>query len=103
MRPKVMCDDEACCPSVTATLDKPRHHAVRTRGRLLSNLMEQPAPRWRLNHIARDATAAMTIAAQANRVLEAQGARERIKARNLEALAQVAGELAESEGRTRTA
>jgi len=103
MRPKVMCDDEACCSSVTATLDKPRHHAVRTRGRLLANLMEQPATRWRLNHIARDATAAMTIAAQANRVLEEQGAKERVKARNLEALAQVAGELAESEARSRSA
>jgi len=103
MRPKVMCDDEACCPSVTATLDKPRHHAVRTRGRLLADLLDQPAARWRLNHVARDATAAMTIAAQANRVLEAQNAKERIKSRNLEALAQVAGELAEREARSRSA
>jgi hypothetical protein len=103
MRPKVMCDDEGCCPSVTATLDKPRHHAVVTRARLLAELVDQPAARWRLNHIAREATAALTIATQANRVLEAEGAKERIKARNLEALAQVAGELAEGEAGSRTA
>ena len=103
MRPKVMCDDEGCCSSVTATLDKPREHAVRTRSRLLKSLAEQPAERWRLNHISREATLATTLATQANRVLEAQGTIDRIHARNLEALAQVAGELAEGEATGRTA
>jgi hypothetical protein len=103
MRPKVMCDDEGCCPSVAATLDKPRHHAVRTRARLLGDLADQPAAHWRLNHIAREAAAAMTVATQANRVLADQRAKERIKTRNLEALSQVAGELSEGEAGSRIA
>lgn len=103
MRPKVMCDDEGCCPSVTATLDKPREHAVRTRARLLTTITDQPAARWRLNHIAREAAQAATLAAQANRVLESGGVKERIKTRSLEALAQVTTELAEREATGRTA
>jgi len=103
MRPKVMCDDEGCCPSVAATLDKPREHAVRTRARLLAGLTEQPATRWRLNHVAREATLAATLGTQANRVLEAEGATERIKTRNLEAMSQVAAELAEGEATSRIA
>jgi hypothetical protein len=103
VRPKVMCDDEGCCPTVTATLDKPREHAVRSRARILSGLVEQPASRWRLNHIAREATLAATLAMQANRVLEAEGVKGRIKVRNLEALAQVAAELAEGEATSRIA
>jgi hypothetical protein len=97
MRAKVMCDDEGCCPSVSATLDRPREHAVRTRARLLTELSEQPARRWRLNHVAREATLAATLAGQANRVLEAEGIKQEIRFRNLEALAQVASELAEGE------
>lgn len=103
MRPKVMCDDEGCCPSVAATLDHPREHAVRTRARLLSSLAEQPATRWRLNHIARESTLAATLATQANRILEAQGITDRIKTRSLEALAQVAAERAEGEAPSRIA
>jgi hypothetical protein len=103
MRPKVMCDDEGCCPSVTATLDKPREHAVRSRARILAVITDQPAARWRLNHIAREAISAVTLATQANRILEADGARERIRTRNLDALAQVATELAERESAGRIA
>jgi hypothetical protein len=103
MRPKVMCDDEGCCPTVSATLDKPREHAVRSRARLLSDLVKQPAARWRLNHVAREATLATTLATQANRVLEAEGVKERVKTLNLEALAQVAAELAEGEATSRIA
>ncbi len=103
MKPKVMCDDEGCCPSVVSTLDKPREHAVRSRARLLAALLEQPAARWRLNHISREATLASTIATQANRVLEKEGVKERIKTRNLDALAQVVGERAEGEASSRIA
>lgn len=103
MRPKVMCDDEGCCRSVTDTLDKSRHHAVRTRARLLAQLTEQPHDRWRLNHIARDATAAVTVAKQANSLLERERAKERIHTGSLEALAQVAGFLAEGEAGSRSA
>lgn len=97
MRPKVMCDDEGCCASVSATLDKPREHAVRSRARLLAELSAQPASRWRLNHVAREAAFATTLAGQANRVLESEGSTERIKFDNLGALGQVAAELAQGE------
>lgn len=103
MRPKVMCDDESCCPSVPSTLDHPREHAVRSRYRLLNKLTEQPAMRWRLNHVSREATLAAALAVQANSVLESRGTLERIKFRNLEALAQVAAELSEGEPRSRIA
>jgi hypothetical protein len=103
MRAKVMCDDEGCCRTVAATLDKPREHAVRSRARLLSSLTEQPATRWRLNHVSQEAAGAVTLAVQANRVLEAVGAIERIESRNLEALAQISGELAEGETTSRIA
>jgi hypothetical protein len=103
MRPKVMCDDESCCSSVASTLDRPREHAVRSRYRLLRKLDEQPTMRWRLGHVAREATLAAALAVQANSVLERQGGLERIKFRNLEALAQVAAELAEGESRNRIA
>jgi hypothetical protein len=103
MRPKVMCDDEGCCPSVAATLDNSRHHAVRTRARTLTELATQPHRRWRLNHIARHASAAATLAAQANRVLESEGIKQQIKARNLEALAQVMRLLAEEQPGSRIA
>lgn len=103
MRPKVMCDDESCCPSVAATLDNSRPHAVRTRARTLAELAAQPHRRWRLNHIARHASAAATLAAQANRVLAAEGVKERIKASNLEALAETVRHLAEEEPGSRIA
>lgn len=103
MRPKVMCDDESCCPSVATTLDNSRHHAVRTRARTLADLVAQPHRRWRLNHVARQAAAAATLATQANRVLAAEGIKERIKARNLEALAQAVRHLAENEPGSRIA
>lgn len=103
MRPKVMCDDEGCCPSVAATLDNNRHHAVRTRARTLTELATQPHRRWRLNHVARHASAAATLAAQANRVLETEGIKQKIKARNLEALAQVMRLLAEEQPGSRIA
>ena len=53
--------------------------------------------------MAREATLAATLAIQANRVLEAEGVKEQIKTRNLEALAQVASELAEGEATSRIA
>lgn len=104
MRPKVMCDDEGCCPSVAATLDHPRHHAVRTRARLLRQLDEQPHRPWRLNHVARNTEAAVTLARQANRILEAEGdSPVRINAHNLESLAAVLAHLADDYSGSRSA
>lgn len=99
MRPKVMCDAETCCPTVAATLDKSRHHAVRTRSRMLARVTDQPHRAWRLNQIARDAHAAATPARQANRVLDAEQHRTRVRPDNFEALAEVATHLAHNAGR----
>jgi hypothetical protein len=103
MRAKVMCDDEGCCGTYAKTLEKPREHAVRSRSRLLDNLVQQPAIRWRLNHVSQEAASAATLATQANRVLEAAGMKERISVQSAEALARVARELAESASNNRIA
>jgi hypothetical protein len=103
MRPKVMCDDESCCHSVANTLDQARPHAVRTRARMLRQLDEQPHRRWRLNHVARQAKAAVTLATQANKLLESEGEKQRIKAGNLNALAQVLSQLGEDDFGSRSA
>ncbi len=103
MRPKVMCVDESCSPSDAATLDDSRRHAARTRARTLAELAAQPHRRWRLNHIARHASAAATLAAQANRILVAEGVKQQIKARNLDALAEVVRHLAEEQPGSRIA
>jgi len=103
MRPKLMCDDEGCCPTVADTLDNGRPHAVRSRARQLSELAEQPHRRWRLHTVARHAEAAATLAKQANRVLESAGAKQKIGTKNLEALAQVMTELGQADQISRTA
>jgi hypothetical protein len=94
MRAKLMCDDDGCCPGgVRDTLDKGRPHAVRSRDRQLAELTEQPHRRWRIHHVEQQAHAAVTLARQSNSVLEDAGAKDRIKFRNLESLAQVLSEL----------
>jgi hypothetical protein len=94
MRAKVMCTDERCCPQgVASTLDHGREHAVRSRARELALLAALPARSWRLNHIATKADAGVTLANQANRVLEAAGEPLRIHTTGLEALARVSEEL----------
>jgi len=102
MRAKVMCTDERCCPQgVGSTLDHPREHAVRSRARELATLSALPARSWRLNHIVTKTNAALTLAKQANRVLEQSEEPLRIHTTGLEALGRVAEELrrADSEGR----
>lgn len=103
MKPKVLCDDESCCSSAIATLDQSRHHAARARARLLREISDQPHSSWRLNHVARQASSAATLAVQINRLLAAQGEKERLKFRNLEALAHVAHHLSESDSESRSA
>lgn len=103
MRPKVICDNEGCCPTVAATLDNSRHHAVRTRSRNLADLREQPHRTWRLTQVSRQAAQAATLAAQANKVLAAQGVKVQIKARGLTSLAAVASHLADRDRETRSA
>lgn len=102
MRAKIMCTDERCCPhGVMSTLDHPREHAVRSRARELATLDALPARSWRLNHVVTKTGAAITLAKQANRVLQEGGEPLRIHTAGLEALSRVAEELrrADSEGR----
>lgn len=90
MRPKLMCDDERCCPNGAAsTLDQRRHHAVRSRSRELAAIENQPHVSWRLHQVGKDARSAVNLAVQANRVLEEAGVRERIGVSGYEALAVV--------------
>lgn len=95
MRPKVMCDVETCCPTVAATLDRSRHHAVRSRARALADLAAQPHKAWRLNHVARHAAAAATLVDQANKAMAQEGIKEQINNANLRALKDVCAFLAQ--------
>ncbi|MGD1056734.1 MAG: hypothetical protein ABR992_04895 [Solirubrobacteraceae bacterium] len=91
MRPKVMCDDERCCPNGAAsTLDQRRQHAIRTRARELAALEGQPHMSWRLHQIAQDARAAGQLAVQANDVLKTAGIVQQIGTVGYQSLAQVA-------------
>lgn len=91
MRPKVMCDDERCCPNGAAsTLDQRRQHAVRTRARELAALEGQPHMSWRLHQIAQDARTAGQLAIQANEVLKDAGIEQQIGTSGYQSLAQVA-------------
>jgi hypothetical protein len=103
MRPKVMCDDERCCPDgAGSTLDHRAAHAVRTRARQLAELDAQPAP-WRLHQIAKSARSAAGLAAQANRVLAEAGLKDRLHGEAMQALAQVAEFLGQSDSTLRAA
>lgn len=99
MRPKVMCDVETCCPSVVATLDRARHHAVRSRARALADLAAQPHRAWRLNHVARHAAAAVTLVDQANKTMVRDGVEEKLANANLRALHETCLLLAQAERR----
>lgn len=97
MRPKVMCDDERCCPNGAAsTLDQRRQHAIRTRARELAALEGQPHTAWRLHQIAKDARAAGDLAVQANEVLQDAGIPEKIGTASYDSLARVTTFLRES-------
>jgi hypothetical protein len=103
MRPKVMCDDERCCPDgAGSTLDHRAPHAVRTRARQLAELDAQPAP-WRLHQIVKSARSAAALAAQANRVLAEAGFPDRLRAEAMQSLAQVAEFLGQSDATSRAA
>jgi hypothetical protein len=103
MRPKLMCDDESCCRTVADTLDNGRPHAVRSRARQLSDLADQPHPRWRLHSVARQTQSAATLAKQANRMLRAAGIDKTIGSKNLESLAQVLTDLGQADQTSRSA
>lgn len=90
MRPKLMCDDERCCPNGAAsTIDQRRHHAVRSRSRELATIENQPHVSWRLHQIGKDAKSAANLTVQANAVLKEAGLNDQVGAKGYEALAKV--------------
>jgi hypothetical protein len=103
MRPRVMCDDESCCPTVAATLDAPRQHSVRTRARMLQEVSAMPHRAWRVHQLARSSQDALTLATHANRLLAREGTPARVGATNLASLHRVLDELARAIDETRTA
>lgn len=91
IRPKVMCDDERCCPNGAAsTLDQRRQHAIRTRARELTELEKQPHSSWQLHQVAKDARAAAQLAAQVNDVIKEAGLKYQIGGSAYDGLARVA-------------
>jgi hypothetical protein len=99
MRPKLMCDDEGCCPNgVTSTLDRAGEHAVRTRARMLAELDAMPERQWRLHRISQQSTTAVTLAEQANRVLRENDVRLQIKSTGMDSLARLAEHLKSAGG-----
>jgi hypothetical protein len=100
MRAKLLCDSESCCPTARAMIERPGHHAIRARARMLARIDDQPRPSWRLHTIAREAVEAVALAAQANEVLRDAGVKERLHASRFEALAQVARELQQLDAAT---
>jgi hypothetical protein len=96
MRPKVMCDDERCCPlGPTSTLDQHREHAVRARARTLAALDAMPQRAWKLHRVARDARASATLIGQANKTLRSLGMKATLRDSGATSLARVADYLSE--------
>ena len=62
-----------------------RGHAIRTRSRQMREIEKQPR-RWRLYHVERTAFDAVTLAQEANKLLEKSEVRERIKVTGFESL-----------------
>lgn len=94
MRPKVMCDDEQCCPlGPTSTLDQHREHAVRARARAIAALDSMPQRTWKLHRIARDSRGAATLLSQATKTLKALGISVTLRDTGATSLARVAEHL----------
>lgn len=96
LRAQLMCVDATCCPDgLESTRDDKRGHALRSRARQLRDLERQPHKRWRLYQVERSAYNAVTLAQQANRVLENSDVTARIHVGGMTALAEVARILRE--------
>lgn len=95
LRGRVICDSVRCCPKGADSMlaSKGRPHAVRSRARELSELVEMPSESWRLNHIAKQAASAHVTATKANEVLAQAGLAERVKTEGYASLEQVAEQL----------
>lgn len=103
MRARIICDQESCCAIPADTLNHPRHHAIRSRSRLLAKLDSMSAPEFRLGQVSREAASAKAVAIQANGVLHSAGLKDHINVSYLEAIEQVSRDVAGSIGRPRSA
>jgi hypothetical protein len=93
-RAKIVCNDVRCCPhGAQSTIQHRRPHAIRTRARALAALDALPHRTWRLHQIAKGARAAVTLATQANRILDGGNSDRSIATRGMESLAQIAQHL----------
>lgn len=95
LRARLMCLDEMCCPAGhDSTLADRRGHALRTRARQLRTLSSQPR-RWQLYHVERSAFDGITLAGEANKLLERTELKDRIKTVGLSSLADASRRLRE--------
>lgn len=91
-RAALVCADNTCCPSgATSMIGRWRQHAIRSRASQLQELRRMPRQAsWRLNHIARNAERAATIARNATEVLQRAGSSVTIPEQSYRHLAEVA-------------
>jgi hypothetical protein len=90
LRPRLVCDDERCCPQGTdTTLADPRRHAIVARSTALHAMDRLPSRAWKLNDVARTAASGAVIADLASRVLAAATSKHRVPSTALNALAEV--------------
>ena len=95
LRARMMCMNETCCPDGHAsTLEDRRGHALRTRARQLNTLANQPR-RWQLYNVERTAFDGVTLAQEANKLLQRTDVKDRIKTRGLASLVDAARLLRE--------
>jgi hypothetical protein len=96
LRAQLMCVEAICCPDgLESTRDDKRGHALRSRSRQLRDLERQPHKRWRLYQVERSAYNAVTLAQQANQILEKTEMQARVQTNGMAALAEVARILRE--------
>lgn len=94
MRPKIMCDDERCCPrGPMSTLEQHREHTVRSRARALAELDAMPQRAWRLHRVARNSRSAALLLIQAKKTLKDIGMRDTLRDASATSLARVAEHL----------
>jgi hypothetical protein len=92
LRGRLICDSITCCPRGADSMlqSKGRAHAVRSRARELTELVQMPSEKWRLNHVAKQAASSYVTATKANEVLAQAGLGERLKTEGYVALEQIA-------------
>jgi hypothetical protein len=98
LRAQLMCVDATCCPDgLESTISDKRGHALRSRARQLREFERQPHQRWRLYQVERSAYNAVTLAHQANQILDQTELKPRVHETGMAALGEVARIIREQE------